>query len=330
MRKNFQAILSLILLSTVSIFAQNKCIELCTLCQDKQEQTCQLVENHCSCTALLESIRTFQANKDTTSAESQNRPSSEIVDEKSDSLKTANEEASIIKQQDSTITSTQNNEFEANIHEADSSHVEKDSKKAKNDYFGFSLAYEVACSEDYYGTSLGDFCSGSGVSVGFVIVHYFNRFISLNLGFNTIYLSGEYNIKVKRNYYPYYKKPLDFSTMMAEIPFGFRAGIPLGSFPVSLYLSSNIHIRKPLYQWYEINLGDGYRDYNSYNDFAAYSDWEFIHLLGIGIEIKRRFSIELQLYMGNFRIYKDGYNSSAEQGYLNGGESGRFKIEVAF
>jgi hypothetical protein len=34
--------------------------------------------------------------------------------------------------------------------------------------------------------------------------------------------------------------------------------------------------------------------------------------------------------MGNFRIYKDGYNSSAEQGYLNGGESGRFKIEVAF
>jgi len=339
MGKIFKAILALVLLSTVSLFAQNKCIELCTSCQDKQDQACQIVENHCSCTALLESIKAIQVDNDTSSTESLNKISSEIADEKQDFFGTANEEksieenvieeASVIKQQDSTITSTKSNDFEANIHEPNSSHPENISKKAKNYYLGFSLASEMACSEDYYGTSLDGFCRGSGLSIGYVFKHYFNRFISLNLGFNAIYLSGEYDIKVKSNYYSFYTKPLDFSTLMAEIPIGFRAGIPLGSFPVSLYLSSNIHIRKPLYQWYEIDLGDDYRDYNSYDGFAAYSDWEFIHLLGFGIEIKRRFSFEMQLYMGNFRIYKDGYNSSAEQGYLNG-DSGRFKIEVTF
>ena len=79
MRKIFQAIFALVLLLTVSLFAQNMCIELCTPCQNKKDQTCKKVDKRCHCAALLDSISAAQASKDAAFAESINKLSDELL-----------------------------------------------------------------------------------------------------------------------------------------------------------------------------------------------------------------------------------------------------------
>lgn len=509
MKKTIKATVVLFLLLTASIFAQNMCIELCTPCQNKKDQTCKKVETRCHCTALLDSINAAQASKDAAFAESLNKLSNElqqtcnekvcvrdiafengqfkeikqgsssissetmqslyetkfsnvqpemtrieplppmteecsgfcgdcpvtdkmlkakqpkfkdkfckkieqsckcidyainkkqleeqtkadsvaeferklqrienssvlakqiqehcsndsactltvifansemtaldiqrakeIVEEKPEPIKTeiaeenpveekTIEEASVNKSHDSQIVSVQNNNFGSNFHEVNSSNTENSSKKSSSNYLGFALAYESPESYDYYGRSLREYYSGFGLNAGFIFRHYFNRFISFNFGINAIYHNGEYGISVGSHYYSYRLASFEFNTLMAEIPLGLRFGIPLGSSPISLFISTNFHIRKPIYQWLEYDLYaiNWYDD--CYDDFAAYSDWEFIHLFGIGIELTRHFSLEIQWYAGNFRVYKDGYYSSVEEGYRNG-DSWRIKLETTF
>ena len=233
------------------------------------------------------------------------------------------------KTQDSTSVAAQSNKFGTNFHEVNPSKLEKNSNKSPKNYLGFALAYESPESYDYYGRSLREYYSGFGLNAGFIFRHYFNRFISFNFGINAIYHNGEYGISVGSYYYNYHLTSFEFNTIMAEIPLGLRFGIPLGSSPISLFISTNFHIRKPIYQWleYDLYVIDWYDD--CYDDFAAYSDWEFIHLFGIGIELTRHFSLEIQWYAGNFRVYKDGYYSSVEEGYRNG-DSWRIKLETTF
>jgi hypothetical protein len=239
------------------------------------------------------------------------------------------EETSVSNLQDTINTSAQSNNFGANFHEVNSSNSGNDSKKTKSNYLGLILAYESPESYDYYGRSLREYYSGFGLNAGFIFRHYFNRFISFNFGINAIYHNGEYGISVGSYYYNYHLTSFEFNTIMAEIPLGLRFGIPLGSSPISLFISTNFHIRKPIYQWleYDLYVIDWYND--SYHDVAAYSDWEFIHLFGLGVELTRHFSLEIQWYAGNFRVYKDGYYSSVEEGYRNG-DSWRIKLETTF
>ena len=513
MKKTIKATVVLFLLLTTSIFAQNMCIELCTPCQNKKDQTCQKVENRCHCAALLDSISAAQASKEAAFAESINRLSNEllqtcdekvcarniafengqfkeiklgsspvsnktmqslyetkfsntqpemsrieplppmteecsgfcgdcpvtdkmlkakqpkfkdkfckkieqsckcidyainkkqleeqakadsvaeferklqrienssvlakqiqehcsndsactltvvfansemtaldiqrakeIVEEKPEPIKTeiaeenpveekTIEEASVNKSHDSQIVSVQNNNFGSNFHEISPNKPEKSSKKKSSNYLGFTLAYESPKSRDYYGRPLYDYYSDSefGLDAGFVFRHYFNRFISFNFGINAVYHTGDYGIFSLNDYYHDISiASLEFNTIMAEIPLGFRFGIPLGSSPISLFISTNFHIRKPIYQWIELDILDGYWYDGSYDDVAASSDWEFIHLLGFGIELTRNFSLEVQWFAGNFRVYKDsGEFSSVEQGYENG-NSWHLKMEVVF
>jgi hypothetical protein len=513
MRKIFQAIFALVLLLTVSLFAQNMCIELCTPCQNKKDQTCKKVDKRCHCAALLDSISAAQASKDAAFAESINKLSDEllqtcdetvcarnisfenglfkeikqgpspvsnetkqnlyetkfnntqpemsrieplppmteecsgfcgdcpvtdkmlkakqpkfkdkfckkieqsckcidyainkkqleeqtkadsvaeferklqrienaavlakqiqehsindsactltvvfansemaaldiqrakeIIEKKQEATEETStlvaaaekpveekgiEETSVSNLQDTINTSAQSNNFGANFHEVNSSNSGNDSKKTKSNYLGLILAYESPESYDYYGRSLREYYSGFGLNAGFIFRHYFNRFISFNFGINAIYHNGEYGISVGSYYYNYHLTSFEFNTIMAEIPLGLRFGIPLGSSPISLFISTNFHIRKPIYQWleYDLYVIDWYND--SYHDVAAYSDWEFIHLFGLGVELTRHFSLEIQWYAGNFRVYKDGYYSSVEEGYRNG-DSWRIKLETTF
>lgn len=516
MKKTIKATVVLFLLLTTSIFAQNMCIELCTPCQNKKDQTCQKVENRCHCAALLDSISAAQAIKDEALAESINRLSNElqqtcdekvcarkiafengqfkeikqgsspisnetmqslyetkfsntqpemsrieplppmteecsgfcgdcpvtdkmlkakqpkfkdkfckkieqsckcidyainkkqlaeqakadsvaeferklqrienasvlakqiqehsindsactltvvfansemmaldiqkakeIVEKKQEATEETStlvaaaekpveekgiEETSVSNLQDTINTSAQSNNFGANFHEVNSSNTENSSKKSSSNYLGFALAYESPKSRDYYGRPLYDYYSDSefGLDAGFVFRHYFNRFISFNSGINVVYHTGDYGIFSLNDYYHDISiASLEFNTIMAEIPLGFRFGIPLGSSPISLFISANFHIRKPIYQWLELDVLDYWWYDGSYDDVAASSDWEFIHLLGFGIEITRHFSFEVQWFAGNFRVFKDGYWSSVEQGYTNG-DSWRLKMEAAF
>ena len=156
-------------------------------------------------------------------------------------------------------------------------------------------------------------------NLGFFHRIYFNRIVSFNYGLNAEFHHG------------WYYGIVDFSTILAEIPLGFRFGIiPLGTSQASLFLSANFHIRKPIYQWYDLHIGSNYWDDYSDSDFASFSDWEFINLLGLGIEITRHFSLEFQWFAGNFRIYEGPFGTDAEQSYLNGFDSWRIKIDFAF
>ena len=320
MRNNIQAIFALVLLLTVSLFAQNMCIELCTTCQNNTDQTCQKVENSCHCTALLDSINAVQAIKDEAIAEE--KP----VEEKPAEEKSI-EEAPVNKSQDTRIVSAQNNNFGSTSNEVTPNNLEIRSKKKSSNYLGFTLAYESPKSYDYYGSNLIDYGSDSefGLNAGFVFRHYLNRFISFNSGINVVYHTGDYGISQRAKEYNFSIASLGFNTIMAEIPLGFRFGIPLGSSPISLFISANFHIRKPIYQWLELDVLDYWWYDDSYDDVAASSDWEFINLLGFGIELTRHFSLEVQWFAGNFRAYKDG----VEQAYENG-NSWHLKMEAAF
>lgn len=211
------------------------------------------------------------------------------------------------------------------FHEVDPSFANKDVKtnKTKTSYLGISLAFADFKSSDFYGKYLRlyDWFFEFEVNLGLFNRIYFNRFVSFNYGINAVYHQGWYE-----SFY------LDFSSIMAEIPLGFRFGIPLGNTPVSIFFSSNFHIRKPIYQWIYVEYDTYYIDryYSNFykedhDDVSSIADWEFAHLLGLGLEISRHFSIEFQWYAGNFRTYDGG----VEQAYLNG-DSWRIKIDIAF
>ena len=212
------------------------------------------------------------------------------------------------------------------FHEVDPSSSFKSAKSSgsRSTYLGFSLAFEFPESCRFYDIYLGaapkdyDF----GIDLGFLFRTYFNKVVSFNLGFNAIFRSAKYD-----NYVLY----ADFQTIMAEIPLGFRFGIPLGNLPISPFISTSFHIRKPIYHWIYLET---IRSSNYYNDWieesedgaAAIYEWEFIPLLGFGLEISRHFSFEFQWYIGeSFCTYDGGIDLAYRIG-----DSWRLKLEAAF
>ena len=487
MRKIFQAIFALVLLLTVSLFAQNMCIELCTPCQNKKDQTCKKVDKHCQCAALLDSINAAQASKDAAFAESINKLSDELlqtcdetvcarniafengifkeikqgpspvsnetkqslyetkfgdcpvtdkmlkakkpkfkdkfckkieqsckcidyainkkqleeqakadsvaefeskvqrienakllakqiqdqttgdsvqaftvifankemvaldiqkaeiaskekeqetvatIEEKmTDSAQTSDLQESSDKETSETAFSEQNQDKRV-FHEVDPSSSFKREKTSKDEssYIGFSLAFEFPESKDYGAPKDYDF----GIDLGFLFRTYFNKVVSFNLGFNAIYRLAEYNGEYLS---------IKFSTLMAEIPLGFRFGIPLGPLPVSPFISTSFHIRKPIYHWIDLENGHHYswiddsgdraaaqepgrRIDDSADGAAAIDEWEFVPLLGAGLEISRHFSFEFQWYLGSFCIHDGSFHDAYEYG-----SSWRLKFEAAF
>ena len=502
MKKTIKAALALMLLLTVSPFAQNMCVDLCTPCVGKKkDQTCKKVEEHCQCEAILDSIKTVQAAKESALAESQNKLSQELqqicnndvctsrvsfenglfkkiaLDKSSDAQKSAQtlyennfsnsqssmtrikpfppmteectgfcgdcpvtdkmlkakkpkfkdkfckkieqsckcidyainkkqleeqakadsvaefeskvqriENAKLLAKQiqdqatgdsaqaftvvfankemvaldiqkaeiaskekeqetvatieekmtDSAQTSdlqessdketsekafSEQNQDKRVFHEVDPSSSYKSEKTSKDgsSYIGFSLAFEFPESSDFYGIWFDEAPKDYdfGIDLGFLFRTYFNKVVSFNLGFNAIYRLAEYNGEYLG---------IKFSTLMAEIPLGFRFGIPLGPLPVSPFISTSFHIRKPIYHWIDLEIGHHYSWIDDSGDGdAAIDEWEFVPLLGAGLEISRHFSFEFQWYLGSFCIHDGSFHDAYEYG-----SSWRLKFEAAF
>lgn len=243
-----------------------------------------------------------------------------IEEKPTDSAQTSDLQESSDKETSETAFSEQDQDKRV-FHEVDPSSSFKSEKTSKggSSYIGFSLAFEFPESKDFYDIWFHgapkdyDF----GIDLGFLFRTYFNKVVSFNLGFNAIYRLAEYNGE-----YLWIK----FSTLMAEIPLGFRFGIPLGPLPVSPFISTSFHIRKPIYHWIDLEVGHHYSWIDDSGDGAAAIDeWEFVPLLGAGLEISRHFSFEFQWYLGSFCIYDGSFHEAYEYG-----SSWRLKFEAAF
>lgn len=243
-----------------------------------------------------------------------------IEEKPTDSAQTSDLQESSDKETSETTFSEQNQDKRV-FHEVDPSSSYKSEKTSKDgsSYIGFSLAFEFPESRDFYDIWFDgapkdyDF----GIDLGFLFRTYFNKVVSFNLGFNAIYRLAEYNGEYLG---------IKFSTLMAEIPLGFRFGIPLGPLPVSPFISTSFHIRKPIYHWIDLEIGHHYSWIDDSGDGAAAIDeWEFVPLLGAGLEISRHFSFEFQWYLGSFCIYNGSFNDAYEYG-----SSWRLKFEALF
>lgn len=243
-----------------------------------------------------------------------------IEEKMTDSAQTSDLQESRDKETSETAFSEQDQDKRV-FHEVDPSSSFKSAKSSgsRSTYFGFSLAFEFPESRDYYDIWFHgapkdyDF----GIDLGFLFRTYFNKVVSFSLGFNAIYRLAEYNGEYLG---------IKFSTLMAEIPLGFRFGIPLGPLPVSPFISTSFHIRKPIYHWIDLEIGHRYSWIDDSGDGAAAIDeWEFVPLLGAGLEISRHFSFEFQWYLGSFCIYNGSFNEAYEYG-----SSWRLKFEAAF
>ncbi len=255
----------------------------------------------------------------------------EIVEEKPEPVVTAIVEEKPVEEkateestftpQEATTTYTQENNFETNYYEI---HQNSSSENIKQDngrstYFGLSLAFEFPESKDYYDIYYGDALKSYdfGLNLGFLFRNYFNEVASFNIGLNAIYRLAEYN-----GDYIYAK----FSTIMAEVPLGFRFGIPVGPIPVSPFISTSFLIRKPICHWIDLEVDNYYSWVEESGDGAAAIDeWEFVPLLGVGLELSRHFALEFQWYIGSFCIY----NESFHKAYIYG-DSWRLKLEALF
>ena len=257
---------------------------------------------------------------DIASKEKEQETVATIEEKMTDSAQTSDLQESSDKETSETTFSEQNQDKRV-FHEVDPSSSYKSEKTSKDgsSYIGFSLAFEFPESSDFYDIWFDgapkdyDF----GIDLGFLFRTYFNKVVSFNLGFNAIYRLAEYN----GEYFG-----IKFSTLMAEIPLGFRFGIPLGPLPVSPFISTSFHIRKPIYHWIDLEIGHHYSWIDDSGDGAAAIDeWEFVPLLGAGLEISRHFSFEFQWYIGSFCFHDGDIDDSYEYG-----SSWRLKFEAAF
>lgn len=204
----------------------------------------------------------------------------------------------------------------------DSTATKDSTKKEKNVYHGITLAIEGFYEKyvaGYETKDKDDSNDGFGLILGFFKRTYFYRWGSYQIGFNALYHGATYVLKNNMIYSnnnketsTYYDDVLSWgvSTLsggkmvyhtiddeiseeimyhnaMIEVPLQMRLGIPL------LFFSTSVHIRKPIYGWvkYERSWDD---DYNINHGFFKITDWEFLFNIGIGFELTRHFSLQIQ------------------------------------
>lgn len=309
-------ILPYLLFLSISVFANDTCIEFCGSCMGKSDSpACAKVELLCKCSEMISSLKDeiSEVPSDTVTTDSIPADTAFVDTVSADTLQAADSTAdtmvvgttalpakdSVVKDtvvKDTTTQEPARDTSLAIIAPTTPQHVELNpEKKERNFYKGISLGfeqfleYEVANHEVKRITEFG--FDHVGVSLGFLLRWYFYRWGSFQTGLNTVYHHADYYFRESDLYSPYANKShgkIDYHSISLEIPLEFRFGFPIGKTKeISPFAGLNTLIRKPLYAWipyynanwsWENRVYDyGYYYYNYDNSYISYNSYSSGH-----------------------------------------------------
>lgn len=289
-------ILPHLLFLSISVFANDTCIEFCGSCMGKSDSpACAKVEFLCKCSEMIDSIPADTVATDTVAADTVLSDTAQSFDStavtEADSVNAADTSASIsdssvVPPQDTIAidtatrdTATQEAAPDTNhaiITPSAPQHVEVIPDQRKRSFYkGISLGfdyfqeYEVANHEV---NRIHDFGTDHiGASLGFLLRWYFYQWGSFQTGLNIVYHHADYYFK-EDDLYNYNADnaygEIDYHSILFEIPLQFRFGFPIGKTKeISPFASISTLIRKPIYAWIPHYYADWNWENRIYDDY---------------------------------------------------------------
>ncbi len=276
-------ILPYLLFLSISVFANDTCIEFCGSCMGKSDSpACAKVELLCKCSEMISSLKDeiSEVPSDTVTTDSIPADTAQgtdmvvadtdtnTVDSLTSDTTVAVIDSTAVPSQDSIEQDSSTQNAIADSSASDTSlaviepttpqHVEIETKKdQRNFYKGITLNFELFQEREianYEVQRINDFGTDHmGATLGFLLRWYFYRWGSFQTGLNAVYHHADYYLK-ESDLYSYQAEKVDgeleYHSIALEIPLEFRFGFPLGSAKeISPFVSLNTLIRKPLYAW---------------------------------------------------------------------------------
>ena len=302
-------ILACLLFLSISVFANDTCIEFCGSCMSKSDSpACAKVELLCKCSEIISNLKDdiSEAPIDSVSADSVQNTDTVVADTDTNTVDSLTSDTTVavidstaeppqdtIEQDSSTqnaiADSTASDTILAVIEPTTPQHVEIETKKEqRNFYKGITLNFELFQEREianYEVKRINDFGTDHmGATLGFLLRWYFYRWGSFQTGLNAVYHHADYYFN-ESDLYSYEadkgEGELEYHSIALEIPLEFRFGFPLGSAKeISPFVSLNTLIRKPLYAWipysyvnwrWQIQM---YDYYGFYNEADTYYTWK--------------------------------------------------------
>ena len=289
-------ILPYLLFLSISVFANDTCIDFCGSCMGKSDSpACAKVELLCKCSEMISSLKDeiSEVPSDTVTTDSIPADTAFVDTVSADTLQAADSTAdtmvvdttalpakdSVVK--DTVVKDTATQEAApdtslAIITPSTPQHVEPIPEKNKRAfYMGVSLGfdyfqeYEIANHEvnriDDFGTD------HIGASLGFLLRWYFYQWGSFQTGLNAVYHHADYYFK-EDDLYNYNADnahgEIDYHSILFEIPLQFRFGFPVGKTKeISPFASISTLIRKPIYAWIPHYYADWSWENRIYDDY---------------------------------------------------------------
>lgn len=297
-----RALLFFLSVVAVHVFAEDRCLELCSSCMNEDKQdVCTKVEVLCKCSDILEKLRqeleqASQIPPDTNTLPSDTLAMSDSAEFK-DSTMTNQDSLNVIDsnavtQTQAPLDSVDTNsvtQTQAPLDSVDSNSplVEKErvsslqepespanENKQRIFYFGISLGFEQFQEKTVANRKVveaGGIYNHLGADLGFLLRWYFKTATSIQTGLNSIYHHGYNSIEgsdFKVGFGDaFYNRDvtIEYHSLMVEVPLTFRLGVP---YVISPYVSLSIHVRKPIYVWmdYDVDISWTMGDYFSFNN----------------------------------------------------------------
>ena len=333
-----RSLLFILLVAAVQIYAEEKCIELCSSCMgETKPAACTKVETLCKCSEMLNELMQEMSKQESVPESQPEGDSAAVQLVQQDSVAQADSVAKIdsLAQADSVAKDSSVPPVVDSVETAkptvDSTVITAEKPKTdsppKDDifYIGIMASFEMFQETMVAGYRVNESDPGIGGYFGFLLRWYFlDGVASIQTGLNGVFHYAYNDLKTIFDEY-YFDSPYDiydqdifieYYLLGAEIPLELRVGIP--SKILRPFISTNANFRKPIFATvnygfevrvlddsYSFGVHDREDGANWDHDFFVESDWEFVGYLGLGFEIMRHFSLQYQWLLWSARTYDE-------------------------